>query len=254
MLISYIAIFIIGSLFGSFFYTLAVRFINGSVERNAFYALFSVSRCPHCNERINPLFLIPLLGYLLTKGKCRKCGSNISWEYPAFEVLFGLLALIICRKSGLNFYSADIFLLLSISITISIIDIKTKIIPNSLVAVFLLLSIYPVILSASLKDNLYGFLLMAVFFAVVLLIFPGSFGGGDLKFASVMGILLGFESSIVALEVSLVTGSVIGLIYALKSKKGLRIKIPFAPFLTAGLFVSLFCARDIIAVYYRIFF
>ena len=155
MLMYYFAIFIIGTLFGSFFYTLSVRFINGTVERNAFNALFSVSKCPACGEKINPVFLIPILGYFLTGRKCRKCGSDISGIYPAIEVLYGLLALIIYYRFGQNFYSAVIFLLIGISIAISIIDIKTKIIPNSLVIAFFLLSIYPVILNDSLKNNLY---------------------------------------------------------------------------------------------------
>lgn len=254
MFLYYLVIFMIGSLFGSFFYTLAIRFINGSVERNVINALFSVSKCPACGNKINPAYLFPVIGYFLTRRKCSSCGSEISKIYPLIELLYGCLILLIYFRFGQNFYSAAIFLLLGVAISISIIDLKTKIIPNSLVIIFLLFAIYPVILNNSLKDNLYGFLLMGLFFTVVLLIFPGSFGGGDLKFASAIGILLGFEYSIVALETSLVTASIIGLIYALKSKRGLRIKIPFAPFLTAGLFAALFYGRDIIVVYYRLFF
>jgi len=69
-----------------------------------------------------------------------------------------------------------------------------------------------------------------------------------------MGFLLGFEFSIVALETALITGSVIGIFYALKTKSGLRIKFPFAPFLAAGLVVAFFFGRDILLLYYRVIY
>ena len=74
-----------------------------------------------------------------------------------------------------------------------------------------------------------------------------------MKFAAAIGILLGFELSIVALETALVTGSLIGLVYAVKSKRGFKIKMPFAPFLSAGIFISLIYGRDILLIYYSIF-
>jgi len=119
--------------------------------------------------------------------------------------------------------------------------------------VLLLASIYPVIIESTLKDHLYGALLMGAFFLVVLLLFPGGFGGGDMKYAIIIGFLLGLEMSIVALEVALVSGSLTGVAYALIKRSGLRIKIPFAPFLTLGLVVSLFWGRHVLLVYYGMF-
>ena len=144
------------------------------------------------------------------------------------------------------------FLLIGLSISISIVDVKTLSIPNSLVLAFFILSLYPVIMRNMLKDNIYGLLLSFAFFLVILLLFPGSFGGGDIKLASAIGFLLGLDMSIVVIETALITGSVVGVIYAIKTKKGLRIKFPFAPFLTAGLIVSFFYGREIILLYYRL--
>jgi leader peptidase (prepilin peptidase) / N-methyltransferase len=247
-------IFFLGAILGSFFYTLSIRFIDGSFAGNKYKALFGSSKCPGCGHRINPVYLIPVIGFIILRGKCRECGNNISKIYPLMEIIFGVLACVIYFKFDFNIYSIFIFLIIGISISASIIDIKILTIPNSLIIVFIMLSVYPVILSDSIKDNFYGFLLMGIFFTVVLIIFPGSFGGGDVKFAAAIGILLGFNLSIVALEVALVTGSLIGAIYAIKSKKGFKIKMPFAPFLTAGIFVSLLYGRDIILVYCRIFY
>ncbi len=247
-------IFFSGAILGSFFYTLSVRFIDGSFGKDGFDALFGRSKCPECGRSINPVYLIPVIGFLILRGKCRECGSGISRIYPLMEFLFGTLAYIVYYKLGFNIFSIIVFMLIGISICISVIDVKMLTIPDSLIVVFLIFCVYPVIINNNIKENIFGFLLMGIFFVTALLVFPGSFGGGDVKLSVAMGILLGFDLSIVALEAALVTGSVFGAIYAIKSKRGFRIKMPFAPFLTFGMSVSLLYGRDILLVYYRIFY
>jgi prepilin signal peptidase PulO-like enzyme (type II secretory pathway) len=247
-------IFFIGALLGSFFYTLAVRFTDGSFTKNKVEALFGFSKCPCCNHRIKAVYLLPVIGFLIARGKCTECGRKISFVYPLAEILFGLLAIIINKYFGLNIYSIIIFLIICVSITASIIDIKSLVLPDHLIIAFLILSIYPILYNNSVKDSLYGLLLMGGFFIIVLLIFPGSFGGGDVKFAASIGMLLGFELSIVALETALVAGSIAGVVYVIITKRGLRIKLPFGPFLTAGLIVALLFGREILYIYYRIVF
>jgi prepilin signal peptidase PulO-like enzyme (type II secretory pathway) len=246
------SVFLFGTLWGSFFFTLAIRFSNDSFNEEKIKALFLPSRCPACGKPIPRLYLIPIAGYLLARGKCRHCRANISPAYPLYEILYGFLAITISLKNGLSIYALIMFLLIGLSIAISVVDVKTLSIPNSLILAFFILSLYPVIMHNMLKDNIYGLLLSFSFFLVILLLFPGSFGGGDIKLASAIGFLLGLEMSIVVIETALITGSMIGVIYAIKTKKGLRIKFPFAPFLTAGLIVSFFYGREIILLYYRL--
>ena len=250
----FLLIFFFGTLWGSFFYTLSIRFIDGSIKDNKFKALFSKSKCPNCNTKISPLHLIPVAGYLILRGKCKDCNEKLSILYPVSEILFGILLLLVTSKYGINIYSLSIFLIIGLALTISMIDLKTMEIPGSLVLIFLLFSIYPVVFKNSLLNNLYGLLLMGLFFLVILLIFPGSFGGGDLKFAAAIGALMGLELSIVVLEISLISGSLIGVMYGLFTKRGLRIKIPFAPFLTFGTIISLLYGEDIVLTYYRLLF
>ncbi|MCU0821870.1 MAG: prepilin peptidase [Spirochaetes bacterium] len=247
-------IFFFGTLFGSFFHTLSIRFINGSFRENKYEALFSRSKCPACGTSINPLYLIPIIGYIILKGRCGNCKNRISVLYPVLEIFYGFLLLLITSKNGINPYAFCIFITAGIGIVISQIDLKTFLIPNSLLLIFLIFSIYPIIINHSYLDNLYGMLFMALFFIIILLIFPGSFGGGDVKFAAVIGVLLGLELSVLALETALVTGSIAGIIYAVKTGRGLKSKIPFAPFLTFGLLVSIIYGREIVLVYYRILF
>lgn len=249
----YIFIFFTGSVFGSFFYTLSARYIDGSFKKSVLKALFSSSRCPACGQRINTIYLIPVIGFFLTRGVCSKCGVKISKEYLFAELLYGALALVLSLQFGRNLYAVSVFIITGISILISVIDIKIRIIPNVLVLFFAVSALYPVIINNSLKNTIYGIIFMALFFIVVLFIFPGSFGGGDLKFASSIGFLLGLEMSVVALEIALVTGSLAGIIYAIIKRKGLRIKMPFAPFLALGMFISLLFGREIILIYYNLF-
>ncbi len=175
-------------------------------------------------------------------------------NYPFYEILYGAIFLFMIKNNGLNLYAVSLYLAISVALTIAIVDLYTLIIPDSLVLVFLLFALYPLMTQSTLLDSLYGFLLMFIFFTLVLFIFPGSFGGGDIKFASVIGLLLGLENSVVALETSLITGAVAGVIYGLKTGKSLRIKIPFGPFLTTGLLVALFYGRELVLLYYSTFY
>jgi prepilin signal peptidase PulO-like enzyme (type II secretory pathway) len=247
-------VFIAGTFWGSFLYTLALRYARGDFRENVFQAMVSSSKCPGCGQKINIFFLLPLLGYFFTKRRCPACSQKISWEYPFWEITTGLLSVLVVLEYGYKIYALNILFLVSSAIVITIIDLKTLTISRFFMALFLLFSIYPVLLNESLKYNLYGLLLMFLFFLVILFLFPGSFGGGDLKLASLIGLLLGFKLSLVALEISLISGALGGIAYAFWKKKGLKLKIAFAPFLTLGMLVALFYGEEIILVYYRVVF
>lgn len=250
-MISYIFYFIAGTFAGSFFYTLAVRYANGSMKENTFRALFSRSECGECGTTISALNLIPLFGFLIAGGKCSSCKVRISLIYPLMEILYGVLAVLVAYFSGTDILSLFIFLISAVSVTIAIVDVKNMTIPPGLIIIFLLLSIYPVIMRNNYMDSLYGFLFLTVFFLIIMFIFPGAFGGGDLKLYAAAGLLLGLEMSIVLLEVSLVSGAVFGIGWAAFKGWSFRIKIPFAPFIAAGIIITLLFGNTIILFYYR---
>lgn len=252
--IDFLFIFIFGSIWGSFFYTLALRIIAGNFTPAS---LVSSSRCPFCREKIGPLRLVPILGYLSSLGRCASCRAAISPLYPAMELLYGVIAVAIASRHGITPLAFVFFLIAGTAVCISVIDVRTLTIPGHLVAALALLSIYPLVLN-TLRDGpmnaLAGILILGGFFFLILLVFPGSFGGGDIKFASAMGLAAGFEQSLVVLEVSLVAGALTGIVYAAVTRKGLRIKIPFAPFLTLGLLSSILYGREILMIYNRIIY
>jgi prepilin signal peptidase PulO-like enzyme (type II secretory pathway) len=250
-LITYILYFAAGTFAGSFFYTLAERYSNGKMKESPFKALFSRSECQSCGKSISALYLIPLVGFVISRGKCAACGNRISFIYPAMEVLYGVLAVMVARFHGTDLLSLFIYLIAAVSITIAIVDIKTMLVPLSLNILLFVLSLYPVILRSNYTDSLYGFLFLTIFFLIIMFVFPGAFGGGDLKLYAVAGFLLGLEMSIVLLEVSLITGAVFGVIWGALKGWSFRIRIPFAPFIAAGIIITLLFGDTIILFYYR---
>jgi len=167
------------------------------------------------------------------------------------EILYGSMALLVARFHGTDLLSLFIYLIAAVSVAIAIVDIRTMVIPLSLNIVFFVLSVYPVILHNNPLDNFNGFLFLTVFFLVMMFIFPGAFGGGDLKLYAAAGFLLGLEMSIVLLEVSLISGALFGIIWGAFKGWKFRIRIPFAPFIAAGIIITLLFGDTIILFYYR---
>ncbi len=244
-------IFYAGTFAGSFFYTLALRYSSGMFSESPVKALMSRSVCPHCGEVVRTSGLIPIFGYILSKGKCSKCGERISLLYPFWEIIFGFLAVAVALFHGRDLLSLDVFLICSLCVCIAIIDVKSMVIPPSLVFIFILLSVFPVLMHHDILDNFYGFVILTLFFLLMLLIFPGAFGGGDIKLYAAAGFLLGVEMSIVLLEVSLISGAIFGIVFALIKGRNFRLKIPFAPFIAAGIIITLLFGDTILLVYYR---
>lgn len=247
------AAFVFGTLTGSFFCTLALRLSSGEYKGKPIALLTRPSHCTSCGKKINPVFLIPIAGFFLSKMKCPSCGKRISPLYPAAEFISGALCVCTLLSEGLSLSALCVFLLLSLALVIAWIDFKTMVIPDALVAAFALTALYPAYLAGDAYSSLMGMALLGAFFFVIILVFPGGFGGGDMKFAAAIGLFAGLELSVVVLEAALISGTLFGVIYAIVSRRGFRIRIPFGPFLAAGLFTAVFFGREILLVYYSVF-
>lgn len=241
-----------GALWGSFSYTLALRIASGAFARHPLRALLSRSRCPSCGGAVSILALVPIVGYALVRGRCEHCGARVSPFYPLAEILHAALLVLVVRAFGAGAYSAVVFIALSLGAAIAVVDIKTLTVPGALVASTAALALYPAIASGRPLEHLVGAAGMFAFFALIMLLFPGGFGGGDLKYAAAIGLFVGWELSVVAVETALVTGALAGTVYALLTRKGLRIRFPFAPFLALGFAVAVLYGRELILLYGRI--
>ncbi len=243
--------FMAGTFLGSFFYTLALKFISGEIERERWRALMGRSKCPRCKSAVAVPFLVPLLGYIFAWGKCQKCGVKISPLYPLWEIIYGTMCVVLFWQYGLSSSFFIILVMFSVMVCISLIDAKTMLIPDSLLLVLAVVSVFSVLRSGEFPEHLYGFLIVTAFMVLVMFIFPGSFGGGDLKLMAVCAFYLGLEMSLVFLEVTLVGGALFGVLFViLRGGKSLKVRIPFAPFIALGYAVTELFGGEILLIYY----
>ena len=223
------------------------------------------SHCEHCKHKLSGLDLIPLLSFFLLKGKCRYCHKKLSYYYPVVElttgILFAITAIFALNnfqfsifnfQSNLNFQisifqlSFLIFHLFLISslIVIFFTDIKYGIIPDKITYPAILISF--LFLMSDTKYLILNTLPSAVgaflFFFLLFVVTRGrGMGFGDVKYAFLMGLVLGFPNIITALYIAFLTGALISLILVVWGKKKLKgTTIPFGPFLVLGTVVCLF--------------
>lgn len=235
----YLLIFIIGAIFGSFFYVVGTRLPNNES------LLFPGSHCTYCNHKLKVFELIPIFSFIGLKGKCRYCHKKLSNNYIIYEILTGILFLISYIKFGVSYNFFIMLIISSLLVLIFITDFKYMIILDSplivaLILVFILKIFYFDIYEAlfSLLDGLLSFLTMLFIGQIGNILFKKeSLGGGDIKFSFIIGTILGYKYTMV----SLILATFIALPYAVATmilKK--NNEVPFGPFLVSSLFIIYF--------------
>jgi len=214
------------------------------------------SSCPHCGKRIAPLDNIPLLSYVLLKGKCRHCGGTISLRYPLVEALTGLLSLALFIRYGPTVQYLFFLAFIWILVTISFIDLDEQIIPHALSVPGVLLGLTASFFAPNRPwlDSLIGiaagwgslYLVAACFRRLT---GKEGMGGGDMVLLAMLGAWLGWRSLPLVVLLSSVLGILIGGGALLTTRKGLGVRIPFGPFLSLGGLSYLFFGRQILAWY-----
>jgi leader peptidase (prepilin peptidase) / N-methyltransferase len=203
------------------------------------------SRCPGCGAEIGARDNIPVLSWLLLRGKCRRCGERISAEYPLLELATAGLVVLAAVRYPNPWHAVLVGGLLSLMPGIALIDLRHRIIPNKLTYPAMLI-FPPVILLAWLIGDaadplkaVIGFLLYGGGIFVVASISRGM-GFGDVKLAALVGLVLGslgLRFVGVAAGATIVLGGVGGLV-ALAMGRGMKTKIPYGPYLAAGAIVA----------------
>lgn len=231
--------FITGCVFGSFFYVVGTRLPNHES------LLKPSSHCNFCQERLKWYELIPILSFLVLRGKCHHCQHKLSKEYIVYEVFTGILFTACYCKFGFSYAFFVSLLLSSLVVLIFITDFKYMIILDSPLVVssvilFILRVIYYGFSNAFLNLS-YGILtflvMLSIGFMGRILFKRDALGGGDIKFSFVLGMALGFKNALMALIFS----TFLALPYAVGSlllKKGNE--VPFGPFLASSGFIVYF--------------
>ena len=203
------------------------------------------SRCTSCGAEIGARDNIPVLSWLLLRGRCRRCGERISAEYPLLELATAGLVVLAAVRYPDPWQATLVGGLLALMPGIALIDLRHQIIPNKLTYPAMLLSV-PVILLAWLLGDAaeplkaaLGFLLFGGGIFAVALVSRGM-GFGDVKLAALIGLVLGsfgLRFVGVAAGAPIVLGGVGGLV-ALAMGRGMKSKIPYGPYLAAGAIVA----------------
>lgn len=256
-----ITIFVLGLIVGSFLNVVICRL--KTKEKIA----LSRSHCPRCKEKLKFQDLIPLLSFVIQKGKCRYCHKKISWQYPLVELATAVCFLLVFLKSyDLEFsIQYSVFSILTfwffsaILIIIFVYDLKHYLIPNKVVYPAIVITfIIKILLSIlntqySILDIIIGALIPGVFFLILVLISKEKWmGAGDIKLGFLCGLMLGYPDILVALFISFVAGAIIGIILMLFRSKTLKDKLPYGTFLTASTFITFLFGNQIVDWYMRL--
>ena len=239
-----IVFFVFGTIFGSFFNVLGYRLPK---EESI---MFPGSHCPKCNYNLKALDLIPIVSYMFLKGRCRSCKTKISWFYPLFEFITGVIFAFSYYTFGFSLELISVLIFASSMIVIFISDYQTMIIPDEIIifASVMLLSITFVDQGLiSFLISLYnGIIAFGFMFSLKLFgdfVFKKeSMGGGDIKLLFVFGIFFGWEMAIFSIFLGSLIGLPISIIFLKIKKENI---IPFGPFLTMAALLIMFFKIDV---------
>ncbi len=234
----YAVVFIFGLALGSFYNVLIYR-----LPRNI-SVVFPSSHCPECKEPIRWYDNIPILSYLILRGRCRNCGARISLQYPLVELTSGLLAVLSYHRWGISYEALFMYVFFSALLVLSLIDLKFFILPDVItlpgIGVGLLSSLLreDMTFLESLSGAVVGFLIpLGIYIYYVKVRKMEGLGFGDVKLLSMIGAFTGIFGVLSALFL----GSLAGLIFALPylvRNRNLQFAIPFGPFLSLGCFLG----------------
>lgn len=203
--------------------------------------LWERSECVHCHHKLGFSDLIPVLSFLLLRGRCRYCRQKISWQYPIVEFVSGLAVLYIYHYSGgpaETIFLAGMFL---VTFLIFVYDLKFLIIPDVLV---ILGSAWVLaggfwLASPLASGAVWTALAVFLFFFLMHQLSKGRWvGGGDAKLGFMLGLWLGWPLGILGLLLAYVTGAMVGLGLMAFKKATLKSQIPFGPFLISGAWLA----------------
>jgi leader peptidase (prepilin peptidase) / N-methyltransferase len=237
---------VMGAVLGSFLNVVAYRLPRGeSLSRPR-------SRCPGCLTPVRPYDNVPVLSWLLLRGRCRACREPISARYPLVEAGTGLLCALVVLAKGPEEDALLGLVLVLLLVPITLIDLDHRIIPNRLVLIGAVAA--PAVVALTQPDALLEHAVAAVaaggFFLVAVLAYPRGMGEGDVKLAFVLGLFLGRDVG-PAVFVALIAGTLVGA--AVIARKGVaegrKTAVPFGPFLALGAVVALFAGDAMVEWY-----
>ncbi|UCG78985.1 MAG: prepilin peptidase [Nitrospirota bacterium] len=249
----YIVAFIFGAVVGSF--------LNVCIHRipRKRSIVFPSSRCPNCSSPIAPLDNMPILSYIILRGRCRECNEGISIRYPLVEALNAGLYVLTLWRFGPHFHTVIYMVFISAMIVITFIDLDFQIIPDvitipgvalgAILALFVLVDPYDRTSQLGIINSGSGIIAGGGVFYAIAVLSKGGMGGGDIKMMGMVGSFLGWKGVIMTTFIGSFIGAIMGIILMVFMGKGRKAKIPFGPFLALGSLISLFAGQELLLYY-----
>ncbi len=217
------------------------------------------SACPHCNHTLSAWENIPILSYLVLRGKCKNCGAAISPRYPIIEAISGILCAYAAWHFGFGMAAAGALLLIWALLALTAIDFDTQLLPDDitlpLLWLGLLLNQFAVYtnLSSAVLGTAIGYLaLWSVYWLFKLTTGKEGMGYGDFKLLAALGAWLGWQMLPLIILLSSLVGAVVGITLMMALKHGRNIPIPFGPYLAGGGLIALFWGQTLTQSYLRL--
>jgi leader peptidase (prepilin peptidase) / N-methyltransferase len=217
------------------------------------------SHCPKCQHKLAAWENIPLLSFALLRGRCRGCGTAISWQYPVVELITGLLFAAVVWRFGVSVEALAALVFTGVLVAASGIDLRTTLLPDSLtlplIWLGLLLSLGGVFVppSDAILGAAVGYLsLWSVYWAFKLLTGKEGMGYGDFKLLAAIGAWCGVGAILPVLLISSLVGAVIGSIWLAMKGRDRATPIPFGPFLAIAGWIQFFWGGNLLDAYLRL--
>lgn len=231
--IIYIMIFLYGIVIGSFLNVCILRIPEGES------IVTGRSHCDSCNTKIKWYDLIPVFSYFILRGRCRKCKTKISIQYPMLEALNGILYVLVFYCIGLSLLSVIYCLAVSALLVLSVIDLRTNTIPFGINIFIFIMGLARLALDyKNFVTYIIGFFAVSFFLYLIYLVTKGKgMGGGDIKLMAAAGLLLGWKLILLAFFLGCIYGSIIHPLRMKFSKQGKV--LAFGPYLSAGILTAI---------------
>jgi leader peptidase (prepilin peptidase)/N-methyltransferase len=210
------------------------------------------SHCPNCGTPVKPYDNVPVLSWLLLRGRCRSCAVPISLRYPAVELLTGLLAVTVVVAKHSTLEIALGLVLAVMLVPVALIDLEHRIIPNVILApaAVAAIAIGALTRPSGLPEQLIAGAAAGAFLFIFALAYPKGMGMGDVKLAAVLGLFLGRDVAVAILAALIVGVAVgIGVIARVGAEQGRKTAIPFGPFLAIGAVIAIVAGPDVVHWY-----
>jgi len=273
-----IFLFLLGASFGSFLNVLIFRYEPGAAVFGRH--LSGRSFCPRCKKKLSWYELLPIVSFIIQRGKCRGCRQSISFQYPIVEIVSGLIVITVLQVLGVTPDGLIFTIALLILLAASVIDIRHYVIPDALTLIILALGVIrTAIITIGESSNIflpsntflgtYGYvfsfiasplithsvaaLVAGVFFAAIILLSKGkAMGWGDAKLAFATGLLMGWPDIILVLMIAFIIGAVVGISMIFARVKKMKDALPFGPFIAIGAATVIYFGHDIISLYFKL--